>query len=53
MNLLDTAARFLSQSGYRVAQSGEELRFEDASILGFAVEFETAQDLVQNWRSAE
>ena len=53
MRILDAAAQALSLAGYTTQQVGEELRFEDASILGFATEFATAQELIEGWKHAE
>ena len=53
MSILDTCARNLAASGYAIATSTTELRFEDASVLGFVAEFETVAALLAGWQSAE
>ena len=53
MSILDTVARRLSSSGYTVAPGGDEVRFEDASVLGFVAEFSTVEQLVSGWQQAQ
>lgn len=53
MTILDTCARRLTASGYAIATSTTELRFEDASVLGFIAEFETVAALLEGWQHAE
>ena len=53
MSILDTAARRLTSGGYNVVSGGDEVRFEDASVLGFAVEFPTIERLLSGWQEAQ
>ena len=53
MTVLERAARALVSAEFTVKQYGAEVRFEDPSVLGFAVEFATVEDLLQQWRGAE
>ena len=53
MSILDTVARRLSSANYTITRSGDEVRFEDASILGFISEFPTVRQLLDGWQEAQ
>jgi hypothetical protein len=53
MSLLDIASRRLSSVGYSVAPWGDEVRFEDASVLGFVAQFPTVEQLTSGWEAAQ
>jgi hypothetical protein len=56
-DILPMLQTLLRQAAYstRLAAVGDRavLMFEDDSVIGFATEFETAQDLIANWQSVE
>ena len=47
------AARRLSAAGYDVTPTTGHVRFEDASVLGFAAEFVSVAELLDEWIHAE
>jgi len=53
MSTLGTIARRLSDEGYEVITTVGELCFEDASVLGVVVEFESVADLLHGWEEKE
>jgi hypothetical protein len=53
MSILDTVARRLSANEYSVVFAADELRFEDASVLGFVAEFQTVRDLLEGWQAEQ
>ena len=53
MSILYMAARQLSTAGYTVVPAAGEVRFEDASVLGYVAEFESATTLLDRWKSVE
>lgn len=53
MSILDTVARRLSANGYAVVFAAGELRFEDASVLGFVAEFQTIGALLEGWQAEQ
>ena len=53
MSILDTVARCLSAGGYTVIPAMGEVRFEDASILGFVAEFVSVAQLLDGWQQSQ
>lgn len=53
MSILDMAARRLSAAGYDVTSTTGNVRFEDASVLGFVAEFASVAALLDEWIHAE
>jgi len=53
VSIVDSVLSRLSSAGYTTARFGDEIRFEDASVLGFVREFATARHLIEEWQRAQ
>lgn len=54
MRILDEADRLLVGDGYETRRDGEStLIFEDATVLGYLIEFADAGELIRDWRGKE
>ena len=53
MSTLDTVAKRLSAGGYTATPADGEVRFEDASILGFVAEFVSVAQLLDGWQRSQ
>ena len=53
MSTLDTVAKHLSAGGYTAIPGDGEVRFEDASVLGFIAEFVSVAQLLDGWQRSQ
>ena len=54
--LLELVEEILLEDGYRCTEAGkagDELRFEDSSLFGSVVEFDSVESLLANWQDRE